>query len=110
MVNWRGRPALLTFPWVDSMITMGFTLGPLTCGYDWDLVICRGQRGSSWVPRVVEGSPLACPQSCPKGPWRLAGPGWRLAPSRRPGGPGESHPRAPTERNVTVSRHSALLI
>ena len=26
------------------------------------------------------------------------------------GGPGESHPRAPTERNVTVSRHSALLI
>jgi hypothetical protein len=27
-----------------------------------------------------------------------------------PGGPGELHPRAPTERNVTVSRHSALLI
>src|SRR6266511_2294512 len=27
-----------------------------------------------------------------------------------PGSPGESHPRAPTERNVTVSRHSALLI
>jgi len=27
-----------------------------------------------------------------------------------PGGPGGSHPRAPTERNVTVSRHSALLI
>jgi hypothetical protein len=26
------------------------------------------------------------------------------------GRPGESHPRAPTERNVTVSRHSALLI
>jgi hypothetical protein len=26
-----------------------------------------------------------------------------------PGSPGESHPRAPTERNVTVSRHSALL-
>src|SRR4051794_29559600 len=26
------------------------------------------------------------------------------------GSPGESHPRAPTERNVTVSRHSALLI
>ena len=26
------------------------------------------------------------------------------------GGPGESHPRAPTERSVTVSRHSALLI
>ena len=25
------------------------------------------------------------------------------------GRPGESHPRAPTERNVTVSRHSALL-
>jgi len=24
-----------------------------------------------------------------------------------PGGPGESHPRAPTERSVTVSRHSA---
>jgi hypothetical protein len=29
---------------------------------------------------------------------------------RRSGGPGESHPRAPTERSVTVSRHSALLI
>ena len=28
----------------------------------------------------------------------------------RSGGPGESHPRAPTERSVTVSRHSALLI
>jgi putative transposase len=27
-----------------------------------------------------------------------------------PGGPGESHPRAPTERSVTVSRHSARLI
>jgi hypothetical protein len=27
-----------------------------------------------------------------------------------PGGPGGSHPRAPTERNVTVSRHSARLI
>jgi hypothetical protein len=26
------------------------------------------------------------------------------------GRPGESHPQAPTERNVTVSRHSALLI
>jgi len=25
------------------------------------------------------------------------------------GRPGESHPRAPTERSVTVSRHSALL-
>jgi hypothetical protein len=24
-----------------------------------------------------------------------------------PGGPGESHPRAPTERSVTISRHSA---
>jgi hypothetical protein len=28
---------------------------------------------------------------------------------RRSGGPGESHPRTPTERNVTISRHSALL-
>jgi hypothetical protein len=27
-----------------------------------------------------------------------------------PGGPGESHPGAPTERSVTVSRHSARLI
>ena len=26
------------------------------------------------------------------------------------GGPGDLHPRAPTERSVTVSRHSALLI
>jgi len=26
------------------------------------------------------------------------------------GGPGEFHPRAPTERSVTVSRHSALVI
>jgi hypothetical protein len=33
-----------------------------------------------------------------------------VAGSCAPGGPGESHPRAPTERNVTVSRHSALLI
>jgi len=30
--------------------------------------------------------------------------------AKAPGRPGESHPRAPTERNVTVSRHSALLI
>jgi hypothetical protein len=28
---------------------------------------------------------------------------------RPPGSLGESHPQAPTERNVTVSRHSALL-
>jgi hypothetical protein len=28
-------------------------------------------------------------------------------PLEAPGGPGESHPRAPTERSVTVSRHSA---
>src|SRR5579864_7365719 len=27
-----------------------------------------------------------------------------------PGGPGESHPRAPTERSVKVSLHSARLI
>ena len=26
------------------------------------------------------------------------------------GSPGESHPRAPTERSMTVSRHSALAI
>src|SRR5450755_1937197 len=26
------------------------------------------------------------------------------------GSPGESHPRAPTERSVTISRHSALTI
>jgi hypothetical protein len=30
--------------------------------------------------------------------------------SNMSGGPGELHPRAPTERSVTVSRHSALLI
>jgi hypothetical protein len=24
---------------------------------------------------------MACPQCCPEGPPRLAGPGWRLAPS-----------------------------
>jgi hypothetical protein len=40
-------------------------------------------------------------------------PGGLLAPGEglvSPGGPGESHPRAPTERSVTVSRHSARLI
>jgi hypothetical protein len=31
-------------------------------------------------------------------------------PKLQSGGPGDSHPRAPTERSVTVSRHSALLI
>src|SRR5690349_19958352 len=36
--------------------------------------------------------------------------GPRADGSWSPGRPGESHPRAPTERNVTVSRHSALLI
>jgi transposase len=43
----------------------------------------------------------------------LAQPGaLRPGPARQreSGGPGESHPRAPTERSVTVSRHSALLI
>ncbi len=60
------------------MITISFALGALTCGYGRYAIICRGQLGSSGVPRVVEGRPLACPQSCPKGPWRLAGPGWRL--------------------------------
>ena len=28
------------------------------------------------------GQALACPQRCPEGPQRLAGPGWRAAPSR----------------------------
>jgi hypothetical protein len=32
------------------------------------------------------------------------------AESRRPGGPGESHPRAPTDPGVTVSRHRALVL
>ncbi len=111
------KAALLTFPWVDSMVTMGFTLGPLACGYDWDLVICWGQRGSSGVPRVVEGRPLACPQSCPKGSWRLAGPGWRLRhraatpkapltwegrPRRLRGAAGGAH------RNDTRARKAAL--
>jgi hypothetical protein len=39
----------------------------------------------------------------------LSGTFANLTPSP-PGGPGESHPRAPTERNVTVSSHSARLI
>src|ERR1035438_7468750 len=40
-----------------------------------------------------------------------ASPRLTLSPPRPVSGrPGESHPRAPTERNVTVSRHSALLI
>jgi len=32
-----------------------------------------------------------------------------IARVRAPGGPGESHPRAPAERSVTVSRHSASM-
>ena len=70
--------ALLTFPWVDLMITNSFALDTLTCGYSRDAIIGRGQRGPSAVPRVVEGRPLAAPQRCPEGPWRLAGPGWRV--------------------------------
>ena len=72
------------------------------------------------APSVPRGRPA------PDGP----GPRCRSAPPRHPvalepdsrelpchpqverivGSPGESHPWAPTERNVTVSRHSALLI
>ena len=40
------------------MITKSFALDALTCGYSRDAIICRGQRGSSAVPRVVEGRPL----------------------------------------------------
>ena len=43
--------------------------------------------------------PLAAGQPRPAG-----------AGHRESGGPGDLHPRAPTERSVTVSRHSALLI
>jgi len=35
---------------------------------------------------------------------------WRSMTPPMTGRPGGSHPRAPTERSVTVSRHSALLI
>ena len=50
--------ALLTFPWVDSMIMISFALGASTCGYGRYVIICRGQLGSAAVPRVVEGRPL----------------------------------------------------
>ena len=42
--------------------------------------------------------------------WQVLGSNQRRLSRRLSGRPGESHPRAPTERNVTVSRHSALLI
>ena len=45
------------------------------------------------------------PSAARRGQPRPAG-----ARHRESGGPGDSHPRAPTERSVTVSRHSALLI
>ena len=44
----------------------------------------------------------ACYGAAPPAPRVL-----RIALRATPGGPGESHPRAPTERSVTVSRHSA---
>ena len=59
--------ALLTFPWVDSMITISFALGALTCGYGRYAIICRGQLGSSGVPRVVEGRPLPARNAARRG-------------------------------------------
>ena len=57
------------------------------------------RRGTGRAP----GDPR--PTTARPGQPRPAGPGHRES-----GGPGDLHPRAPTERSVTVSRHSALLI
>jgi hypothetical protein len=58
------------------------------------------------TPRMREPGPAGgFPQ---RDVWSDLGPG--LAEGRESGGPGESHPRAPTDPGVTVSRHRALLI
>ena len=64
----------------------------------------RGQRLDRGATRVTRTGRCLNVASCRGTPSSLG-----HSPSS-PGGPGESHPRAPTERNVTVSRHSALLI
>ncbi len=69
--------ALLTFLWVDLHDREFVRRGAVTCGYVEELLSFE-VTGSPTVPRVVEGRFLACPQRCPEGPWRLAGPGWRV--------------------------------
>jgi len=68
--------------------------------------------GSSAGPRELPRRMLQSPYSeltwQAVGAWLTPSGGWRDSPGS--GGPGESHPRAPTERSVTVSRHSALVI
>jgi len=59
------------------MIENSLAVDVMTCGYAAG-VLPFEVAGPAAVPRVVEGRPLACPQRCPEGPWRLAGPGWRL--------------------------------
>ena len=49
----RETRALLTFPWVDSMITISFALGELTCGYGRYAIICRGQDSHKQLCLVV---------------------------------------------------------
>ena len=49
------------------MIMNSFALDALTCGYSRDAIICRGQRGPSAVPRVVEGRPLPARNTARRG-------------------------------------------
>ena len=49
------------------MIMNSFALDALTCGCSRDAIICRGQRGSSAVPRVVEGRPLPARNAARRG-------------------------------------------
>jgi len=65
--SYRVCGALLTFPWVDLMITSSFTLATLTCGYSRDTSVRRGQRGAPAVPRVVEGRPLPARNAARRG-------------------------------------------
>ena len=68
----------------------------------------HGRRASLMAESAFpRGGPGSFPTGCFASSGRLCAARAETSP---PGGPGESHPGAPTERSVTVSRHSARLI
>ena len=60
----------------------------------------------AWAPMMMLAPAAA--SSGASASWAWYGQAWPSVPQS--GRPGEFHPEAPTERNVTVSSHSALLI
>ena len=59
------------------MIVSSFVVDGVACGYVVSVLSFEVTGVSGGAARCGGQAP-ACPQRCPEGPWRLAGPGWRV--------------------------------